>query len=338
MNSNASHARAGLLQLVNGFEVSRAIQVAATLGLADLMLERPQTLAELANASGTHAPSLYRLMRALTNVGVFAESSEGEFSLTLQGEWLRSDLPDSVRFWAIATGSPSFWASWGDLEQTIQTGEAAFPRVHGVSNWSYRAHNRRAGAEFDAAMASNSAAVAATIAETYPFSQFNTVADIGGGRGALISAVLMTHPHLRGLLFDQPHVVAGASPLLERAGVLDRCEVIGGNFLESVPGGADVYVLKNIASDWDDATATRILENCRTAMHDQARVVLVEPVLDRHSHPNLAVFSDLRMLVMNGGRARTCVEFERLFASAGLHFERMFRTDSPLHVLEARPA
>ena len=204
MNSNASHARAGLLQLVNGFEVSRAIQVAATLGLADLMLERPQTLAELANASGTHAPSLYRLMRALTNVGVFAESSEGEFSLTLQGEWLRSDLPDLVRFWAIATGSPSFWASWGDLEQTIQTGEAAFPRVHGVSNWSYRAHNRRAGAEFDAAMASNSAAVAATIAETYPFSQFNTVADIGGGRGALISAVLMTHPHLRGLLFDQP--------------------------------------------------------------------------------------------------------------------------------------
>ena len=337
MASDPSRSRAALLQLVNGFEVSRAIQSAAALRLADFMADGAKSVRALAEKSGAHEPSLFRLLRALTSVGVFCQTEAGEFALTQEGDWLRSDLPDSLYYWAVATGSPSFWASWGALEEAVRTGDSAFPKVHGISNWDYRARNPQAGADFDAAMAANSHVVAASIAATYLFRQFGIIADIGGGRGVLLSALLQANHHLRGILFDQQHVVASARGVLERAAVAHRCEIVSGSFLEAVPNGADAYVLKNVINDWDDDDAITILRNCRAAMRAGGRLLLVEPVVGPPNRPDPATFTDLRMLVMNGGRARTCDQFQHLFAAAGFDLVRTYPTASPLTLMEWMP-
>ena len=336
---NEPSARDALWRMTNAYQASQAIHVAATLGIADLLKDGPRSADELAEATGTHAPTLYRLLRALASVGVFAESNEhdGRFDLTPLAEYLRSDARGSVRAWAVQIGQPYYWTSWAHLLDSVKTGEPAFPKLHGTSVWEYRADRPEERAIFDTAMTGLSAMVAEAVVQSYDFSRFGVLADVGGGVGSLLAAILAANPSLRGMLFDQSQVVANAGPLLEGAGVADRCEVVGGSFFEAVPEGADAYLLKSVIHDWDDAEAVGILRKCREAMTDMGRLLVVEPVLRAGNVPDPAKYMDLNMLVMLGGRERTADEFRSLLAEAGFSLSDIIATGSSHNIIDGVP-
>jgi O-methyltransferase domain/Dimerisation domain len=310
-----------LRRLVDGHQVSQAIHVAAVLGIAQRLVEGPRTSDELAESAGAHAPSLYRLLRALAAIGVFEEQDGRRFALTPLGEALRTEVGP----WAEFSGSPSVWAAWGDLLHSIRTGENAFAHVHGRDVWQHRAERPEESELFDRAMTANSRIAERALLDAYDFSRFGVVADIGGGRGALIAAILEANPAVRGILFDQAHVV-------EKADAIDRCEVLAGSFFDEVPVGADAYVLRHIVHDWEDAEAVALLRVVRAAMSPSAVVLIVERDLARTE----AKFADLNMLVNPGGRERTSDEYAELLEEAGLRLTRVTPAGSHA-VFEAEP-
>src|SRR5215210_1014980 len=337
MTTGEPSLRDTLLRMTNAFQASQAIHVAATLGIADLLEDGPRSADDLAEATRTHAPTLYRLLRALASVGVFAEKPDSRFGLTPLAEYLRTEAPGSLRAWAMQVGQPYFWTSWGHLLQSVRTGEPAFPELHGMTAWEYRAAHPEEDAIFNAAMTALSAGVVEAVVQSYDFSGIGVLADVGGGEGGLLAAILAATPALRGVLFDQPHVVATAAALLERAGVADRCEVVGGSFLETVPEGADAYLLKSVVHDWDDNVTVEILRTCRTAIAGTGRLLVVEPIIQPGNEPDSAKFSDLNMLVMLGGRERTTDDFGRIYAEAGFRLTDIIPTGSPFNILEGTP-
>lgn len=311
-------------RLVEGYQVSQALHVAATLGIADLLVGGARASDELAKATGTHATSLYRLMRALASVGVFRELDERRFELTPLGEHLRSDVPESVAGWAAFIGRPYYWQAWAALLHSVRTGENAFKHVHGTDVWAYRSSRPDESAIFDRAMTSLSRRSNRSLLAAYDFGRFKTLADVGGGNGGLLAAVLAAHPNLKGILFDQPHVVSGAHAVLEATGVADRCQVVGGSFFESVPGGCDGYVLRAVIHDWGDDDSIRILECVRRAIADDGTMLLVERVVGSPNEGRDAKFSDLNMLVAAGGRERTRAEYADLFHQSGFALTGVF--------------
>jgi hypothetical protein len=337
MTADELSTRDTLWRMTNGYQVSQAIHVVATLGIADLLKDGPKSADELAEATGTHASALYRILRALASVGVFAEQSDGRFGLTPLAEHLRTDVPGSLRSWAMLIGRPYYFTTWGHLLHSVKTGEPAFPHVYGMPAWEYRASHPEESALFDGAMTGLSLAEAEAVVRNYDFLGIGVLVDVGGGKGALLAAILAANPALRGILFDQPHVVADAKDLLERAGVADRCEVVDGDFFKAVPGGADAYLLKSIIHDWDDASAIEILRKCRAAMADSARLLLVERGIRPANEPDPAKFIDLMILVMLGGRERTAEEYERLYTEAGFKLTNTIHTGSLLDIIEGVP-
>ena len=323
--------------LVNGYQVSQALHVAATLGIADRLGDGPRSCEDLAGG-GAHAPTLYRLLRALAAVGVFREEPGRRFALTPLGEGLRADVPKPVGPMAVFVGQPSYWQAWGHLLHSVRTGENAFRALNGIDVWAYRARHPEAGARFDAAMTARSRRVAGAVVEAYDFGRWRCVVDIAGGQGALLAAVLTRHPHLRGVLFDQPQVVAGAGAVLQAAGVAGRCEAVGGDvFTAALPPG-DLYVLQSIIHDWEDEPATAILRNCRRGLDRDGRLLLVERVLEPPNEGAEGKFSDLNMLVSPGGRERTRDEYAALLAGAGFRLEAVHPTAAGVEVVEAVPA
>ena len=310
-------------RLVEGYQVSQAIHAAATLGIADLLADTSRTSDDLAAATGTHPPTLYRLLRALAGAEILHERDGQRFELTSLGRLLRSDVPDSIAGWAAFIGRPYFWQAWSGLLHSVRTGENAFQHVHGTDVWTYRASRPEESAVFDRAMTSLSRRATAALMAGFDFSQFRTVVDVGGGKGALLAAVLAAHPGMEGVLFDQPHVVSGAAAVLERAGVADRCRTVGGSFFESVPPGGDAYMLRSVIHDWDDEPSIRILTMVRQALAQHSKVLLVERVIAPPNEGRDAKFSDLNMLVVPGGRERTRKEFEMLLTASGLQLERL---------------
>jgi hypothetical protein len=329
---------ATLTRMIVGFQVSQAIHVAASLGVADLLAGGPRTSDELAAETGTHAQSLYRLLRALASVGVFHEEDGRSFSLTPMGELLRSDVPGSLHGWAAFIGRPYFRESWTALEHSIRTGENAFRHVHGTDVWSYRAQRPEESAIFDRAMQSLTGGSNEALLEAYDFGHFHTVVDVGGGNGALLAALLSAYPDLRGIVFDQPHVVSNAGALLDAAGVADRCELVGGSFFEEVPAGGDAYVLKSIIHDWEDEESIAILEACGRAMHDGALLLLIERIVGPPNEDARTKFGDLNMLVNPYGRERTIDEWDGLLRASGFVLEGTTPTASGLAVIEASRA
>jgi hypothetical protein len=327
-----------LRRLVNGYQVTQAIHVAATLGIADLLRDGPRDSADLAAQTSTHAPSLHRVLRALGAVGVLHEDDDGRFALTDVGECLRSDAAEPVGGWAVYVGLPSHFAAWANLLHTVRTGENAFRSVHGSTVWEYRARHPEDGRSFDQAMTDITQRANQHLLEAYDFGRFGTVVDIGGGHGALLAAVLAAHPRVRGVVFDQPHVVAGAPAVLEAAGVADRCEAVGGSFFDAVPTGADAYVLKAILHDWDDEDAVRILDSCRGAIAPDGALLVVERELGGPNQNPDGKLSDLNMMVGPGGRERTREEFAELLAAGGFALQRAVPMAIGLSVFEARPA
>ena len=337
MSADKLSPRDALLRMTNAFQASQAIHVVATLGIADLLEDGPRSADDLAEASGTHAPTLYRVLRALASVGVFAEETDGRFGSTPLAEYLRTDAPGSLRGWAMYIGQPSFWTSWGHLLDSVRTGEPAFPKVNGTNAWEYLAAHPEESAIFDAAMTGLSAGVVEAVVQSYDFSRIGVLVDVGGGEGRLLTGILEANPALRGILFDQPHVIAGAKDLLERAGVADRCEVVGGSFFEAVPGGADAYLLKSIIHDWADDVSIDILRKCRAAIAETGKLLLIEFVVRPGNEPDRAKFSDLNMLVMLGGRERTAEDFEKLYTKAGFRLTDIISTGSAFDIIEGIP-
>src|SRR5271168_5111733 len=241
-----------LMRLINGYQVSQALHVAATLGVADQLKDGPKSYYALAQACGAHPVSLYRLLRALAAVGVFRETGNKEFSLTPLGVCLTSDAPGSRRNYARWIGTPGQWRSWGNLLHSIKSGESATRFTHGMDAWTYRMQNPEERAVFDSAMTGNSRSEAQAVLEAYDFGKFGCVVDVGGGQGLLLKEILLACPATRGVLFDQPQVVASADNLFASAGLARRCQVVAGSFLQSVPEDGDVYVMKAILHDWDN--------------------------------------------------------------------------------------
>jgi hypothetical protein len=330
--------RRDLLGLINGFRISQALHVAARLRLSDHLAEGPRTVADLAAVTHCDPRTLHRLLRALATAGVYAEAPGGCFASTPLGDELRSS---SLGDWAAFAGTPSMWQAWGALEHSVRTGENAFLSVHGETVWEHRARDKAVGAAFDAAMAALSRNVADAVLDAYDFAALTTVADLGGGNGALLAALLRRHPHLRGHLLDQPHVVAAAPALLAAAGVADRCEIHPGDLFTAVPPGCDAYLLKSILHDWADEDSLAIARTTRRAMRPGSVMLVLERVLTGPPYPRedlAAAFSDLNMLVGPGGRERTRDEYETLLRAAGLRVTRVIPTTTDVSIVEAVPA
>lgn len=328
-----------LMGLAGGYRVSQALYVAATLGIADELKDGPRGVDDLARATNSDAAALYRLLRFLAAHGVLREEG-GNFSSTTLSEPLRSDVPGSVGATVRMLLERSNWEAWGDLLHSVRTGQTAFEHVHGMGRFEYMTAHPDTAAAFNAAMTSN-AAQSGTSILNYDFSGIETVVDVGGGHGLLLATILRAHHRLRGVLFDQPEVVAGAAPLLERAGVATRCEVVGGNFFDSVPARADAYVLRQIIHDWDDVRATKILMACARAMSAAGRVLVVERrIAADYREATLVLHLDLEMLVSVGGRERTDDEYATLFSSAGLRLANIVPLGDAVqfHVFEGVPA
>ncbi|TDH58309.1 methyltransferase [Dankookia rubra] len=328
---------AELMRLTNGYQVSQAIYVAATLGIADLLGDEPRDSDDIAAKAGVHPGSLYRLLRALAAAGVFHEDADRRFSLTAIGQCLRSDADRTLGPWAEFVGRPYQWSAWGDLLHGVQTGETPFRHVHGADPWEYRSRHPEEGAIFDRAMTGMSRRMTQATVAAYDFSRFRCVIDVGGGHGALLAAVLAAHPSVRGVLFDQPGVVAGAAAVLREAGVADRCEVVGGNFFERVPEGGDAYLLKTVLHDWDDAEARAILQACRRFIGPEGKLLVLERLVAPPNEDLEAKFFDLFMMTVTGGRERAREEFATLLADAGFRLDAVTRTGTPICIIEAAP-
>jgi hypothetical protein len=328
-----------LRQLSTGFWLTKAIAVAAELGIADHLQAGPKTVAELAQAVDAHPGSLYRLLRGIASVGVFAEEGQGRFTLTPLAALLLTDTPQSWRAAAIMNGEPWVWQPWGDLLHSVKTGNPAFDHVFGIEFDAYLTQHRDAADTFQAFMDVATGEEALAVAPVYDFSGLSLVVDVGGGRGALLGTILQANPYLRGVLFEAPHVIATARAALEAQGVADRCELVAGDFFEALPTGGDAYLLKWILVSWDDERAITILQNCRRAMSAHSRLLVVERIIPPGNEPFYGKLADLNLLVLYRGRHRTEAEYRALFARAGFELSRIIPTHSPTEfsVIEGVP-
>ena len=324
-----------LLQMLMGFRITQLLHVAATLGVADALAKGEKSAVELAADFSCDAESLYRLLRALANVGVLAESSGQRFELTALGDGLRSDETNSLRPIAMLYGQPWLWNAYGELLHSVRTGEPALEHTHGQRLFEYLDAHGPAADSFNAAMTSFSAQETAAILNAYDFSSATHLVDVGGGHGRLLAAVLDAHPRLRGTLFDLPQVVGGANEL-RRFGT--RCAIEGGDFFTALPGAGDVYLLKSVVHNWPDGKASQILQRCREAMGREGRLLLIERVVGEPAEASEAKLFDINMLVVLGGRERTRSEYAALLERAGFQLTRVAPSQSPLSVIVAQPA
>ena len=337
LNQKMVPAPVALMEMITGSWLTQAISVVAKLGVADHIDDRSVTSAELASKVGAHPDSLYRVLRALTNVGLFQEEEDQAFALTPLGRCLRTDHPQSMRFMAIFQGQVN-WSNWGALEHCVRTGGDAVRHVHGESGFEYLTKNPEKAEIFDRAMTNVSKMELDSILAAYDFSEFNTLADVGGGHGQLLGAVLGLNPSMKGMLYDLPHVIDGAVTAMKSVGLESRVDFQRGSFFESVPGGADAYMMKHIIHDWSDSESVQILKNIRAKIPNHGKLLLIEAIIPERNVPHVAKFLDLEMLVVTTGKERTTTGFRELLAKAGFKLDRVVPTISMANVIEASPS
>jgi hypothetical protein len=327
---------ATLLQMMTGYWVSQALYVAAKLGVADLLADGPRPVEALAAATQTDTLSLRRVLRALASVGVFTEARPGTFALTPLAALLQTRTPDSMRALAIMYAEEQYRA-WGDLLHSVQTGATAFERQFGTSYFAYLAQHPEADRVFNEAMTGWTTQLVGAVVDAYDFSPFQTIVDVGGGYGTLLVAMLRSNPAARGILFDQPHVIAAAGEQMVVAGVAERCTTVGGDFFVEVPAGGDAYVLAQILHDWNDERSVAILQQCRRVMPAHGKLLVIELVLPPGEDPFFGKWLDLHMLVLVGARERTAAEYGALFHAAGFELARVVPPPAGPSVVEAVP-
>lgn len=324
-----------MLDLLAGKWVSQAITVAAELGIADRLAGGPGTVDDLAAACGAHTDSLHRLLRALASVGVFAEDDAGRFANTALSDTLRTGVPGSMRSMALMFGGRPAWAAWGELRQSIRTGDSAFKTVHGAYAFDYMKGDPEFGRIFGAAMTAFSAQELSAIHAAFDFSQVGTLVDVAGGHGAFLLSVLQRNPGQRGILFDKPEVIQLARGAVRASPAARRCALVAGDFFDEVPTG-DGYLLKHILHDWNDDLAAQILTSIQRAAEPGARLFVIDALVEPGNAPGFAKLLDLEMLVFyNGGRERTLAAVEKLFAATGFRLLRVVPTHSLMNVIEA---
>lgn len=322
-----------LEQLITGYWKSQSIYAAAKLEIADLLIAGPQTPAQLASVTQTDAESLYRLLRALASIDIFEENEAGEFSLTPLAEPLRSDHPNSKQALALMNGEDQF-RPWCEIIYSLQTGKPAYDSIWGKSIFEFLSEHPDKARIFDKAMIGIHGRGTEAIPDAYDFSKIKVLADVGGGNGSNLISILQANPHLRGLLFDRPHVVERAQVQFEQAGVAGRCDLIGGDFFESVPQGADTCLLRHIIHDWNDEKSLTILKNCHNALPENGKLLILESVINPGNDPFMGKFVDLVMLLVTGGKERKAEQFRSLFQQAGFKLTTIFPTATELSIIE----
>lgn len=321
--------------LAIGYWVARLVHVAAKLRLADLLKGGPRTPEDLATSTGVQPLALYRVLRALASVGVFAETTGRRFKLTPLAATLQTGVPASRHGWALMINENWMWDAWKELLHGVKTGEVPFLKAHGVPIFEYFEKHPEDLQVFGESMTSLSKTENPTVAAAYKFSEIRTLVDVGGGHGSLLATILKANPKLKGVLYDQPSVIARAQKdqHVTAKGIADRCRLESGNFFEAVPKSGDVYIMKSILHDWNDEACVKILANCRDAMNEKGKVLVVDNVIAPGNDPGWGKLLDIQMLII-GGRERTRKEFATLFAAAGLKLTRVVPTKCPLSIVE----
>jgi O-methyltransferase domain/Dimerisation domain len=324
-----------LLQMIMSNWIAQSIYAAAKLGIADRLQEGAKSCDELAKAMGTNSQALYRLLRALASVGIFAETDPGWFALTPLAAYLQSDIPGSLRDVSIMIGDAEHYRSWGNIMHSLMTGESAFEKLYGMNIFQHYAQNPESAAGFDRAMTSFSSVEKEAVVSAYDFSSINTLVDVAGGEGSLLVSILLAYPQMQGILFDQPEAIERAKLLSDCQQFGDRCQLISGNFFESLPSRADAYILKHILHDWDDDRSIAILKICRQAMTKNSKLLVVEMVIPPGNKPSVGKLLDMNMLIVSpGGKERTEEEYHKLFELAGFKLTRIVPTNSLASIVE----
>lgn len=321
-----------ILSMLLGSVIARAIYVAAELGIADQLKQKPLDIQTLAKNIGAHELSLYRLMRMLSGHDFFSEDENSLFSLTPLGECLTSDSPESLRA-LIRQEDETRWRAIGKLRSSVLSGIPSFDQIYGKSYFEYLAADPKMNYRFEAAMSNLALDEDERIAAAIDVQGVKTLVDVGGGRGGFVAKVLQKHPHLRGILFELPHVVFPKDDLLLK-GIEDRCDIVSGSFFESVPEGGDAYILKRVLHDWDDHSSGIILKHCRQSMQKGGKIVVVESIVPTGNDYHFIKDVDVYMMALFPGRERTEEEFRSLFESAGLELVNIKSTHSELSIIE----
>ena len=327
---------AQLMRLIGGSFVTQAIYIGTKLGIADLLANGPKNTADLAANTETHENSLYRLLRALACLGIFAETTEGHFSNTAVSELLRVDSPKSLRAMMLFMGDEAHARVINDMMYSVKTGKPAWDNVHGVACFPYMFEtNKPLGDIFNQAMTALSHGEIAAVLDAYDFADIGTLADIAGGHGHFVGSILKKYPAMNGVLFDLGSVIAGAPELLASYGVADRVKLVEGDFFSEIPVVADAYIMKHIIHDWYDDSCEKILGCIHRSMPDDGRVLIVDSVIPPGNDPHPGKMLDLEMLVSPGGKERTANEFETLLNNSGFRMTRIVPTHSPVSIVEA---
>lgn len=326
-----------LSRQIEGYQTTALIYAAVGLGLPDCMRGNGWEVEQLAESLDCPVQGLDRLLRALTSIGICEQLDGRTYRLTETGALLRKDSSSPHRE-MVRIAVEQYWHPWADLADCIRSGQPAFEKLHGMDPWEWRRQQVPQGADFNSWLAKETSRAARSILEAVDFSAVHRLADIGGGSGGLLAEMVGAFPHLTGVLFDQSHVIGQARQALGRQGLLDRMELTEGDFFRRVPVKADMYVLKSILHDWNDACCGTILRNCRSAMDPGSRLLVVERILEPSAcaDPGTAMI-DIRMMLITGGRERMLFEYEKLLRECGLLISRVIPTRSGVSVIEAVP-
>jgi hypothetical protein len=327
-----------MVELITATWLSQAITVAVELRIADVLAEKPLNIDDLARKVDANPDALARLLRALIGRGIFRQRRDGRYALTPLAKTLRSDTPDSMAAFARLVGSPEDREHWSHCIDAIRTGESVVSRLRGMAAFDWVATDPRLNDMFNQAMTNFTELALVAVTAAYDFSGYRTIVDVAGGHGRLLAGILSATPAAKGVLFDLPHVVAGAEPLLREHRVFDRVTIVGGSFFDTAPEGGDLYVLKNIIHDWSDDKALEILKTVRAGAHDASSVLLVESLIPPHDRDFATKWLDLEMLIGNDGRERTAAEYRKLLRDAGFEMTRVVPTASPFSLVEAKAA
>ena len=327
-----------MFKMITGYWVSQTVGALARLGVCDLLVDGLRGADALASEVGADPSALFRVMRAAACVGVVQHHDDDRFSLTPIGETLRSNVPGSMRDMAIAQTAEGHWAPWGAFIDAVKTGETQSPKILGKSIFEHYGDHPEERTAFMGAMQGLSELVAGELVRLVDFEGVQRVADVGGSGGTLVSAVLDAHAEIGGIVFDLPNVAEGAKSAIKARGLAGRCDVVGGDFFEAVPGGADVYILKQILHDWNDQQCVKILSNIAKGLPSAGRVLVVEMVIPDDRTPTAAQLVDVNMLALLPGRERTQSEYADLFQGAGLQLKSVTQTHSPFQIVEANRA
>lgn len=322
-----------LQELFYGFRITQAVYVAAQLGLADCLQNGAKSIEELVTELNVNAKVFQQLMRLLIHLGIVTVDDNKQYHLTPVGSFLCSNTPHSRR--GSVLSAAEYYPVWGNLLHSVRTGKGAFEQTFQMSYYEYLAQNAEANVNFNLWMKESNRDFLLPFLGHYDFSSFKHFVDIGGGSGMLTTAILNRYPHLQATIFDQAHVIKDAQQLLDSAGITDRCQLISGDFFDSIPAGRDLYILSRVLLDWDDTHALAILKNCRAAMEQSSKLLIIDHILPRQNETLFQLSLSLELLVLFEHLTRTEDEFYELLAQAGLQVSNLIKTESAFSFLEA---